>query len=399
MKNKSSREMDSPLESVRVIDMSALVAGPSCGKYLADHGAEVIKIERYPIGDIARHSFSESGLGAMFCQHNTGKKGMCIDLKREEGIEIIKDLVIKSDILLEAFTPGVMVRLGLDYDTLSEINPRLIMCSLSGFGQTGPNASRPGYAHISHAMTGWLAMQFLHRDPPEEPHGPGIAIGDTTAGLTAFGAICAALYRREKTGEGEHIDIAIFDALFCSNDLSLQHYLLTNTVQVWYHPVYKTKKGYLTANIGPDFRAWENICKAMERPELAKDERFDSQQKLTENRELATQLVTDWLTGLTAEEAEKRLTDHHVACAIVHTIDQAVRQPQVKVRKLVAEVEDPLMGNIEVINSAFKYSGADCGVRGPAPMLGEHNEEILKRVLGYERKRIESLKEKAVLLQ
>ena len=224
-----------PLDGVRVLELSALIAGPSCAKYLADHGAEVIKIERYPMGDIGRHSFSPPGAkrSPMFVQQNAGKQGMCIDLKQPEGLAIVKELVKVSDVFIEAFTPGVIAKLGLGYDDLRQINPRIIMCSLSGFGQHGPNAQRPGYAHISHAMTGWLAMQFLHRDPPEAPRGPGIAIGDTTAGLTAFGAVCAALYKREKTGEGEHIDIALFDALFGSNDMALQSCLLTDTVSVW----------------------------------------------------------------------------------------------------------------------------------------------------------------------
>lgn len=251
-----------PLHGVRVLDFSALIAGPSCGKYLADHGAEVIKMERYPNGDISRHSFAAVGLGRgpMFLQHNAGKKSLCVDLKQPEGIEIVLGLVPHVDVVIEAFTPVVMDRLGLGYDALRQHNPRLIMCSISGFGQTGPNAQRPGYAHISHAMTGWLGLQFLHRNPPEPPRGPGIAIGDTTAGLTAFGAICAALFKREQTGEGEHIDIALFDALFGSNGVALQTALMTDDFEVWYHPVHATCDGYVTANVGPDFRAWANVC-------------------------------------------------------------------------------------------------------------------------------------------
>jgi crotonobetainyl-CoA:carnitine CoA-transferase CaiB-like acyl-CoA transferase len=388
-----------PLEGVRVLELSALIAGPSCAKYLADHGAEVIKIERYPMGDIARHSFTPEGAqrSPMFIQQNAGKHSLCIDLKRSEGVMLVKDLVNVSDIVIEAFTPGVMARLGLGYDDLRQINPRLIMCSLSGFGQTGPNAQRPGYAHISHAMTGWLAMQFLHRDPPEEPHGPGIAIGDVIAGLTAFGAICAALYAREQTGEGEHIDIALFDALFGSNDLTLQSYLLTNTVSVWYHPVHKVRDGYITANIGPDFRAWENVCRAMSRPDLLEDVRFCTQQQVRENLPAATEIVRDWLAELTCDEAIIALTEHHIACGIVYTVEQAVRQPQVQARELVVDVDDPLLGRIEVINSAFRYRHATSGVRGPAPLLGADNAAVLENLLGYTPDRIHALQAIGVL--
>jgi formyl-CoA transferase len=386
-----------PLDGVRVLELSALIAGPSCAKYLADHGAEVIKIERFPMGDISRHSFTRPGTRSpMFIQHNAGKKSLCIDLKQPEGITIITDLVQRSDVLIEAFTPGVIAKLGLGYEALRQLNPRLIMCAISGFGQTGPNAQRPGYAHISHAMTGWLAMQFLHRDPPEEPRGPGIAIGDATAGLTAFGAICAALYKREKTGAGEYIDIALFDALFGSNDLALQDYLLTQRVSVWYHPVHKTRDGYVTANVGPDFRAWENVCQAMGRPELLQDVRFCNQRAVQDNLPAATEIVRTWLAGLTSEAAEQLLTTHHIACGIVYTVDQAVRQPQVQARNLVVNVEDPVLGRIEVINSAFRYTHATSGVQGPAPLLGEHNDEVL-RLLGYSPAQIQSLQERGVL--
>jgi CoA:oxalate CoA-transferase len=165
MTDQPTSDKPRPLDGVRVIELSALIAGPSCAKYLADHGAEVIKIERYPLGDISRHSFTptQTKRSPMFVQQNAGKQSLCIDLKRPEGLAVVKDLVRISDVVIEAFTPGVMARLGLGYDDLRRINPRLILCSISGFGQTGPNAGRPGYAHISHAMTGWLAMQFLHR--------------------------------------------------------------------------------------------------------------------------------------------------------------------------------------------------------------------------------------------
>jgi crotonobetainyl-CoA:carnitine CoA-transferase CaiB-like acyl-CoA transferase len=361
----------------------------------------VIKIERYPMGDIGRHSFSqpEAKRSPMFVQQNAGKQSMCIDLKQPDGLAIVKDLVKISDVFIEAFTPGVITKLGLGYDDLRQINPRIIMCSLSGFGQSGPNAQRPGYAHISHAMTGWLAMQFLHRDPPEAPRGPGIAIGDTTAGLTAFGAICAALYKREKTGAGEHIDIALFDALFGSNDMALQACLLTDTVSVWYHPVHKTRDGYLTANIGPDFRAWESVCKAMRRPDLLDDPRFNTQQAVHDNLQEATAIVQTWLAEHTSAEAEQIFTAHHIACGIVYTVDQAVRQPQVKARQLTAEVDDPLLGRIEIINSAFRYTNATAGVQGPAPMLGQHNDDVLRTVLGYSAEQIHTLQARGVLRQ
>lgn len=387
-----------PLDGIRVLELSALIAGPSCARYLADHGAEVIKIERFPDGDVSR-AWSGDGppRGPMFVQHNGGKKGICLDLSRPEGVEVARDLVRRSDVVVEAFTPGVMARLGLGWDDLKALNPRLVMCSISGFGQTGPNARRPGYAHIAHSMTGWLAMQFLHRDPPEPPRGPGIAIADVMTGISAFGAICAALLKRERTGEGECIDIALFDTLFAANDMSLQHYLLTGEVDVFYHPVHQTRDGFVTANIGPDFRAWENVCKALGHEEALADPRFSSQKALLANRAEATALVRGWLAVLTTEEAERRLVAHHVVTGVVKTIDQAARQPQVEARRLLAEVDDPVLGRIEVVNSSVKYANATAAVRGHAPMLGEHNEDVLRRVLGYTEERIAALGDNGLL--
>lgn len=389
-----------PYAGLRVVELGALIAGPSCGKYLADHGADVIKVERYPLGDISRHS-NRTGAkrSPMFLQHNAGKRSVCIDIKQPEGLEIVRELIRKADVVIEAFTPGTMERLGLGYAALKEMNPGIILCSISGFGQTGRNSKRPGYAHISHAMSGWLGMQFLHRDPPEVPRGPGIAIADTTTGLSAFGAVGAALYRKAMTGEGDHIDMALFDSLYGSNDMSLQTYLTTGEIDVWYHPVHATKNGYVTALAGPDHASWKRTCAAMGRPALAEDPRFADQKSLSANIDAAGQEMLAWLKSVTSEEAESLLTENHVPCGIVKTIDKAARQPQVEDRGLTVTVEDPLLGPIETVNSAFKYANARSGVSGPAPMLGEHNEAVLREELGYDDARIARLKMGKVLRQ
>ena len=393
-----ARRRSRALEGIRVLEFSALIAGPSCARYLADHGAEVIKIERFPDGDVSRYTGGgRRGRSPMYVQHNAGKRGLCVDLSGDEGKAVVRDLVRHCDVVVEAFTPGVMKRLGLGYDELRAIRPDLVMCSVSGFGQTGPNASRPGYAHIAHSMAGWLAMQFLHRDPPETPRGPGIAVADVITGLTAFGAVCAALVRRERTGEGEHLDVALFDSLFAANDMSIQHYLLTGAVDVFYHPVHATRDGFVTANIGPDFRAWENVCAAMGRRDLLDDPRFSSQQAVMRHRDEATALVRDWLAGLDTAEAERALREHHVVVGVVRTIPDAVRQPQVVERHLLAEVDDPVFGRIEVVDSPIRGAGGDAGVRGPAPRLGEHNAQVLHGLLGYDVARIDALRAAGVL--
>ena len=386
------------LTGVRVLEFAALIAGPSCARYLADHGAEVIKVERHPAGDVSRVADRNGGeRSAWYVQYNGGKQGMCIDLARPEGRDIVRQLVAKSDVVIEAFTPGVMARLGLGYDDLAALNPTLVMCSISGFGQTGPNAKRPGYAHMAHAMSGWVATQFLHRDPPEEPRGPGMAIADVVTGITAFGAICAALFRRERTGRGEHVDIALFDSLFAAIDGTLQRCLLGAAPDVWYHPVHKTLDGYVTANIGPDFRAWQNVCKAMGREDLLTDARFSTQDAVNRHRDAATSLVQEWLLHHTSEEADRILTAHHVVCGVVKTVEEAVCQPQVKARGLLNTVDDPVLGQIDVIGSPVKFREATVGVTSHAPMLGEHNEAVLRGLLGFDDERIARLREQGVL--
>lgn len=386
------------LTGVRVLEFSALIAGPSAARYLADHGAEVIKIERFPGGDASRMTNrAGSKRSAMFIQHNGGKKSLCVDLTQAAGLEIARDLVRKSDVVIEAFTPGVMARLGLGYEHLKALNPKIILCSISGFGQTGPNAARPGYAHIAHSMTGWLAMQSLYRDPPERPQGPGIAIADVITGITAFGALCAALFKRERTGLGEHIDLALFDVLFAANDETLQRCLIDGVAQPAYHPVHKTQDGYVTANIGPDFRAWQNICKALARPDLLEDPRFANLAAVNANARAAVKLLADWLATQTSEAADRILTEHHVAVGVLKTVEEAVRQPQVLARGLITPVDDPVLGRIEVINSAPKFSNASVQVRGHAPKLGEHNESVLRQVLEYDNEKIAALSASGVL--
>jgi crotonobetainyl-CoA:carnitine CoA-transferase CaiB-like acyl-CoA transferase len=386
------------LSGVRVLEFTALIAGPSAARFLADHGAEVIKIERFPEGDAARQT-NRAGLprSAMYVQHNGGKKGLCLDLTRPEGRQIAQDLARVSDILIEAYTPGVMAKLGLGEPELRALNPGLIYCSVSGFGQTGPNAQRPGYAHIAHSMTGWLAIQALHRDPPVAPFGPGVAIADVVTGITAFGAICAALYKRERTGRGERIDLALFDSLFAANDDTLQRCLIDGEVNPGYHPVHKTRDGYVTANIGPDFRAWQNVCRAMGRSELLQDPRFADLAAVNLHREEATAIFAAWLAQHRSEEVERILTEHHVVVGVMKTVPEAVRQPQVLARDMITAVDDPVLGRIDVINSAPKFSDASVQVRGPAPTLGQHNSEVLEKVLGYPVERIEALRAQGIL--
>jgi CoA:oxalate CoA-transferase len=217
------------LSGIRVLDLTQAIAGPFCTRLLHDLGAEVIKIESPPLGDIARYvRFVKKGYSGYFMQNNCGKKSLCLNLKTEEGRAVFKRLVAISDICVENFTPGVMKRLGIDYESLIEVNPRLIMCSISGFGQYGPWAHRRGLAATAHALSGVMWVTGKNENPDAPPRPPGAAFGDTGASLHAVGAICAALYSREKTGIGEYIDISLLDAVFDQQDSAIEIYTLSD---------------------------------------------------------------------------------------------------------------------------------------------------------------------------
>lgn len=390
--------MTRPLEGLRVIEFAALIAGPSCARMLADHGAEVIKVERYPNGDVSRGlNPADVERSPVYMQHNAGKKSVCINLKAPEGRQLALDLVATADVVIEANTPGVMDRLGLGYDDLKQVKPDIILCSISGFGQTGPNARRPGYAHMAHAMTGWLAMQFMHRNPPEEPRGPGIAIGDVIAGISAFGGVCAALVNRKATGKGAHIDIALFDSLFCVNDMSLQTYLTSGEVHVHYHPVYKTKDGYITVAIGPDFESWQRTCDAIGQSTLYEEGRFNSMAAVNANMGKVDQIIGEWASERRTAEIAQRFESHHIVFGIVQTVDQVFDLSQVKERSLTQFVDDPLLGSVEILGSPFCYSGERMNPRGPAPLLGQHNDQVLAEVAADGRNTIKALRRKKVI--
>jgi formyl-CoA transferase len=398
--------MAGPLSHIKVLDLSRVLAGPWTAQNLADLGAEVIKVERPGKGDDSRayappflkdEQGNETREGAYFCAANRGKKSITVNLSKPEGQQLVRELAKGVDVLVENYKVGDLARYGLGYEDLAKLNPGLVYCSVTGFGQTGPNANRPGYAHIAHSMTGWLAMQSMYRDPPQIPTGPGIAIADVITGITAFGAICAALFKRERTGRGERIDVSLFDSLFAANDESMQRCLIDGVERPGYHAVHATLDGYVTANVGPDFRAWQSICKAMGRMDLLEDRRFSSLPSVNRNRVEATRLLSGWLATLTSDEADRILTEHHVVVGVVKTIGQAARQPQVLAREMITPVYDPVLGRIDVINTAAKFSDASVGVSAHAPTLGEHNSSVLGDLLGYDAQKIAALTAAGVL--
>lgn len=388
----STNKTDKPsiLDGVRILDFTQILAGPYCTRLLADMGAEVIKVERPPMGDGERSVPAiRDGVSGSFMQYNAGKKGICLDLKKPKAIEIVKGLVKQCDVVVENFNVGAMARLGLSYDELNKVNPCLIMCSITGFGQTGPNKNRLAFATVVHAASG--ITEILRRQHGEDirpaPH--GLSIGDTIAGYHAAYAVVASLFYRERTGKGQYIDISMFDSLFYTIDHQVQYYLMTGEEHTVYGAVpVKGKDGYFTIGYGK----YEMILRALDcmgKPELANDERFSSLEKVIFHQQEFFQIVEEWaqIYG-SVEEVEALLCKAGLPVSKVCSVPEVVRSPQVQSRGLLAEVDDPKIGKVKVINSPIKFSGTESKLRGPSPELGEHNKEILSRLLQYSEEQI-----------
>ena len=378
-----------PLSGVRVLDFTRALAGPFCTRLLCDLGAEVIKIEPPP-GDQSRDFMyvTEEGISGYFMQHNVGKKGLCLDLRLPSGKVIARDLADLCDVVVENYRPGVMARLGLDYRSLSLTNPGVIMCSISGYGQTGSYVNRPAADHTAQAMSG---VAHLNGDADGRPRLVGTAVGDTVGGAHAFGAICASLYRRSLTGKGEHIDLSLVDSLIWQNEWAFEYLLISGEQElpkksrpvVNVHGIYKARDGYVTLAAVTQ-EGWENLTGVMGKPELASDPRFLTPPDREMRWREVDSLIEEWvLTFPSAKDAVHAFTDAGgVVGSEVLSIQDVLADPRTEERGLLAEVVDPVLGPVKVLNSPFKFSDSDSGARDHAPLLGEHSVPVLQELLG-----------------
>ena len=383
------------LNGVRVLDFTRALAGPFCTRLLCDLGAEVIKIEPPP-ADLSRDFMyiTEEGISGYFMQHNAGKKGLCLDLRLASGIELAKELADISDVVVENFRPGVMGRLGLDYTTLTKTNPGLVMCSISGYGQEGRHIHRPAADHTAQAMSG---VAHLNGDADGRPRLVGTAVGDTVGGSHAFGAICAALYRRAITKKGEYIDLSLVDCLIWQNEWAFEYRLLSGGKElpkksrpvVNVHGIYKAQDGYITLAAATQ-EGWENLTRVMGKPELASDPRFLTPRDRETRWKDVDQIVEDWvLTFPSARAAVHAITDvGGVVGSEVLSVPEVLEDPRMEERGLLADVVDPVIGPVKVLNSPFKFATSDAGARGHAPLRGEHTVPVLRDLLGLPKERV-----------
>jgi len=371
------------LDSVRIVDFSRVLSGPFCTALLSDIGAEVVKVES-PRGDDYRHIAPRIGdESAYFLSVNRNKKSVVIDLKTESGLRQARELVSRSDVLVENFRPGVAERLGLGYQALSATNPRLIYASISGFGQDGPLAKRPAYDMIIQAMSGIMEVTGAQDGPPTVAGEP---IADLAAGLYAAWAISTALYHRERTGLGQCIDVAMFDALFSFNVSSLVQYLYTDKVPRRVgnrHPVsapfgvFTCRDGHATIAVLND-EVFARLMTATGQPELAGDIRFSNDIARSENEPQLREIIEAWSSRRSVDEVVSALVESGVPAGPIWNIEQAIESGQVAARGLLVETEHPTLGRVRVARQPVQFSALAERQTRPPPGLGEHNELFLQ---------------------
>ncbi|MFN2376761.1 MAG: CaiB/BaiF CoA transferase family protein [Candidatus Binatia bacterium] len=384
-----------PLEGVRVADFSHVLAGPFCTRILADLGADVVKIET-PEGDLSRRlGERRGGISGYFMQQNCGKRNVSVDLRRPEGRCLAADLAACCDVVVENFRPGVMDGLGLGQQALRGRNPRLVYCSISGFGHDSPQRSERAFAGVVHAATGIIDRQA--RAFGREPVDSVFAVGDTVTGLQAALAIVAALHLRQTTGMGQFIDMAMHDALLALQEAA--NFVLfggreTDYLCAWTYPC-----GDRHVVIPADPRAnWDILTRLMERPELAAEQRYDSYPKRAACLPELEAHVAAWVAA--QPDAETAVAGCHalgLAAARVQTLGEALGSEQVKARRMTVPCDDRSGGLVPVLNSPYRFSDAEAGVGGRPAYRGEDNEEVLTAWLGLSGPEVERLEEAGVL--
>jgi len=398
--------MSLPLEGIRVIDLTHVMAGPYCTQILGDLGAEVIKIERPEIGDQTRrmppHFIGEKKLSAYFLSLNRNKKSLTLDLKSAEGKKIFFELVKKADVVVNNFVPGTMEKLGLDYETLKGINRGIVWASITGYGQDGPYRNRPAYDIIIQAIGGVMSYTG-------EPDGPpvrcGIPFGDLGAAVQAVSGILAALVSKAKTGEGRKVDISMLDVMIALHTYRAKYYFVAGevpkavgTAHVSSVPLraYRTKDSYIVIEAFME-HFWKNLCQVLGVEHLADDPRFNSRPNRLTNREELDRLLEAAFLKKTTDEWQALFDITEVPSGPINTLDKALSDPQVTFRNMVIEIDSPHTGKLKDVGNPIKMSGVDAPVYNPPPLLGEHSEKVLSELLGYSEAEIAALKEKKVV--
>jgi crotonobetainyl-CoA:carnitine CoA-transferase CaiB-like acyl-CoA transferase len=395
---ESNAGFPNPLAGIKVVDLSHVQSGPTCTAMLADMGAEVVKIEPF-----AGDQFRQPMEGANFFNFNRNKRGIVLNLKTKEGKEIVLKLAKEADVLVENFVPGAMDRLGLGYEALSQLNPRIVYCSISGFGQSGPFRDRPAYEPVLQAMSGIM-------DSTGEPDRPPVrirpAMVDYCTGANSAFAIAAALFGREKTGRGQRIDVALLDVAIFSMSPYVTQFIRRGELPERAGSAqpsggaiqnFETRDGLIYIVAGTD-HMWKNLCNALNLPEVGNDPQYATRQQRAERRVKISEIINNETRKYTSQELETKLLAADVACGTVRNVGEIVQESHVQARGILEEVDYPTIGKIVAVKTPLFFSGKSPLFRRRAPMLGENTKEVLKE-LGYSDQEIQDLIKKGVALQ
>ena len=396
--------MGPALEGIRVLDLSRALAGPYCTMMLGDMGAEIIKLEIPGTGDEARHygpPFQE-GESSYFLSVNRNKLSITLNLKDPRGKEIFRELAKKSDVLVENFRPGTMEELGLGYDSLKGLNPKLIYCAITGFGPKGPDSQRPGYDLIAQGMGGIMSVTGPIGGPP---YRVGIAQADITAGMFAAYGIMVALFHRERSGQGQKVETSLFQSQIAQLTFQAGRFFATGESprpQGNQHPLiapyesFKTKDGHINIAVGNN-ALWSTFCKVMGLESYEKDPRFDTNPKRVQNRPALVDIIEERTVEFTTEELRKILDEAGIPNGPVWTVGEALTAPQTIALGMVQELEHPRAGRIKVTGIPVNLSSTPGSLRQPPPLLGQHTEEVLSKLLGMDPREIQELRQKGVI--
>jgi formyl-CoA transferase len=383
-----NRRTMQPLHGIRVLDLSRVLAGPYCTMVLGDLGADVIKVES-PEGDETRGwgpPFLE-GESAYYLCVNRNKRSLVVDFKTDEGRRIIRELMKRSDVLVENFRPGTLLRYSLDFESASALNPALVYCSITGFGQTGPLRDKSGYDFMIQGMGGLMSITG---EPDGEPMKVGVAVADLFAGQNAVIAILAALQARVHTGKGQHLDISLFDSQVAMLANVASNYLISGNLPKRYgnahanivpYQSFQASDTWFVVAVGND-RQFEKLCEIIDKQEVVNDPRFRLNSERVKNREELLSILKPVFLTRTAGEWLSRLEVAGIPCGPINTLDKVFSMPQVEERDMLIQIEHSEIRDLRLVGSPLKFSDTPVEYKLPPPRLGEHTEEVLKELFG-----------------
>lgn len=392
-----------PLKGIVVLDLSRVLAGPYSSMMMADYGATMVKIEPPQVGDDSRAFGPFVGKeSAYFMSLNRNKRSMTLNLKEQAAKDLFKEMVKKADVVLENYRPGTMEKFGLGYDELKKINPKIIYAACSGFGQTGPYVHKPAYDIVVQAMGGIMSVTG-----PEggEPTRVGASVGDIIAGLFTTIGVMMALFHRERTGEGQKVDVGMLDCQVAVLENAISRYLVSGEIPKPIgnrHPSitpfagFTASDGHIIVGAGND-RLWEKLCHLINRCDLLENELFTTNLKRTQHVNELKEILDAEFKVKTIDEWMEALEAAGVPCAPINTVDKIINDPQIKAREMIVELEHPVAGHMRVPGVPIKLSATPGSVDTPAPLLGQHTEELLNELLGLSKEQVDELRAKNVV--